>query len=32
MQNELTISSIYESLIEQIKGIDTGDLTDDVKD
>jgi len=32
MSNELTISSIYESLIEQIKGIDTGDLTDDVKD
>ena len=32
MQNELTISSIYDSLIEQIKGIDTGDLTDDVKD
>jgi len=28
MQNELTISSIYESLIEQIKGIDTKDLSD----
>jgi len=28
MQNELTESSIYESLIEQIKGIDTKDLSD----
>jgi hypothetical protein len=28
MQNELTISSIYESLIEQIKGIDTKNLSD----
>ena len=32
MQNELTISSIYDSLIEQIKSIDTQDLSDDVKD
>ena len=28
MQNELTESSIYQSLIEQIKGIDTKDLSD----
>lgn len=32
MQKELTISSIYDSLIEQIKGIDTQDLTDEIKD
>jgi len=30
MQNEITISSIYDQLIEQIKGIDTVELTDDV--